>query len=189
MAHCVTRPGSEAGRVGAGDGILRPAPLPTRYLARSCRTYLAEPVLSPVVLWQSLERCRRGRSFKDLQRRKAASGLPPPHHLGIADDERDTSQGQAVLRAPPRRRQTHRASNCLHTPRSRNWSVQLPYLDTGCILKPRGRAGGAERLVVDAAVGLQKRGHTVEVFTSHHEDGKAGRSFEETRDGESYCGW
>jgi hypothetical protein len=43
--------------------------------------------------------------------------------------------------------------------------------------------GGAERLVVDAAVGLQKRGHTVEIFTSYHEDGKNGRSFEETRDG------
>lgn len=38
--------------------------------------------------------------------------------------------------------------------------------------------------MVDAAVGLQKRGHHVEVFTSHHEDGEAGRSFEETRDGE-----
>lgn len=43
--------------------------------------------------------------------------------------------------------------------------------------------GGAERLVVDAAVGLQKRGHTVEIFTSHHDDSKGGRSFEETRDG------
>ncbi|GAA5843533.1 hypothetical protein JCM11251_001648 [Rhodosporidiobolus azoricus] len=43
--------------------------------------------------------------------------------------------------------------------------------------------GGAERLVVDAAVELQKRGHDVEVFTSYHEDGEKGRSFEETRDG------
>ncbi|BGP37656.1 Alpha-1,3-mannosyltransferase-like protein [Rhodotorula kratochvilovae] len=43
--------------------------------------------------------------------------------------------------------------------------------------------GGAERLVVDAAVALQKRGHEVEVFTSYHEGGKDGRSFEETRDG------
>ncbi|BGP13577.1 hypothetical protein JCM10213_008714 [Rhodosporidiobolus nylandii] len=43
--------------------------------------------------------------------------------------------------------------------------------------------GGAERLVVDAAVELQKRGHDVEVFTSYHEDGPKGRSFEETRDG------
>lgn len=39
--------------------------------------------------------------------------------------------------------------------------------------------------MVDAAVGLQKRGHSVEIFTSYHEDGKGGRSFEETRDGES----
>ncbi|GAA6000940.1 GDP-Man:Man(1)GlcNAc(2)-PP-dolichol alpha-1,3-mannosyltransferase [Rhodotorula paludigena] len=43
--------------------------------------------------------------------------------------------------------------------------------------------GGAERLVVDAAVALQKRGHEVEVFTSYHEDGAKGRSFDETRNG------
>ncbi|KAK4700074.1 hypothetical protein P7C70_g6178, partial [Phenoliferia sp. Uapishka_3] len=43
--------------------------------------------------------------------------------------------------------------------------------------------GGAERLVVDAAIGLQKRGHTVSIFTSHHQDGPTGRSFEETRSG------
>lgn len=46
-------------------------------------------------------------------------------------------------------------------------------------------AGGAERLIVDAAVALQKRGHEVEVFTSYHEPGKEGRSFDETRDGAS----
>ncbi|ORX34503.1 putative glycolipid mannosyltransferase [Kockovaella imperatae] len=40
--------------------------------------------------------------------------------------------------------------------------------------------GGAERLVVDAAVSLQKRGHNVTIFTSRH-DPK--RCFEETRDG------
>ncbi len=40
--------------------------------------------------------------------------------------------------------------------------------------------GGAERLVVDAAVSLQKRGHEVVMFTSRH-DPK--RCFEETRDG------
>ncbi|GAA5868274.1 hypothetical protein JCM3774_000989 [Rhodotorula dairenensis] len=40
--------------------------------------------------------------------------------------------------------------------------------------------GGAERLVVDAAVALQQRGHDVELFTSWHDDQ---RSFHETRDG------
>lgn len=44
-----------------------------------------------------------------------------------------------------------------------------------------GRAGGAERLVVDAAVALQQRGHDVELFTSWHDDR---RSFPETRDGQ-----
>jgi alpha-1,3/alpha-1,6-mannosyltransferase len=40
--------------------------------------------------------------------------------------------------------------------------------------------GGAERLVVDAGVALQARGHRVTIFTSHHDPG---RCFEETRDG------
>lgn len=42
--------------------------------------------------------------------------------------------------------------------------------------------GGAERLVVDAAVGLQERGHRVVVFTSHCDPKHC---FEEARDGES----
>ena len=37
--------------------------------------------------------------------------------------------------------------------------------------------------MVDAALALKKRGHEVEIFTSYHEDGKKGRSFEETRNG------
>ncbi|EGF83375.1 hypothetical protein BATDEDRAFT_8038 [Batrachochytrium dendrobatidis JAM81] len=40
--------------------------------------------------------------------------------------------------------------------------------------------GGAERLVVDAAVGLQSRGHKVTMYTSHHD---CSHCFEETRDG------
>ncbi|KAL7418615.1 Alpha-1,3-mannosyltransferase-like protein [Cryptotrichosporon argae] len=40
--------------------------------------------------------------------------------------------------------------------------------------------GGAERLVVDAAVALQKRGHEVAIFTSRHDPE---RCFEETSDG------
>lgn len=39
-------------------------------------------------------------------------------------------------------------------------------------------------MIIDAALSLQERGHHVEVFTSFHEDGDGGRSFEETRDGE-----
>lgn len=42
--------------------------------------------------------------------------------------------------------------------------------------------GGAERLVVDAAVGLKELGHTVTFYTAHH-DRK--HCFEETRDGTS----
>ncbi|OSD02100.1 glycosyltransferase family 4 protein [Trametes coccinea BRFM310] len=40
--------------------------------------------------------------------------------------------------------------------------------------------GGAERLVVDAALGLQRLGHEVDIYTSHHDPGHC---FEETRDG------
>jgi len=39
---------------------------------------------------------------------------------------------------------------------------------------------GAERLVVGAAVGLQKPGHTVEIYTSYHDPAHC---FDETRDG------
>jgi len=42
--------------------------------------------------------------------------------------------------------------------------------------------GGAERLIVDAAVGLQDLGHKVTVFTSHRDPRHC---FEEARDGMS----
>ncbi|KAJ2557261.1 Alpha-1,3-mannosyltransferase-like protein [Coemansia sp. RSA 1933] len=40
--------------------------------------------------------------------------------------------------------------------------------------------GGAERLVVDAAISLKKRGHRVVIYTMHHD---LSHCFEETRDG------
>ncbi|KAG8978477.1 Alpha-1,3-mannosyltransferase-like protein [Tulasnella sp. 425] len=48
------------------------------------------------------------------------------------------------------------------------------------IIHPDLGIGGAERLVVDAALGLQKLGHSVEIITSHHDPN---HSFEETNDG------
>ena len=42
--------------------------------------------------------------------------------------------------------------------------------------------GGAERLVIDAAVGLQARGHKITIFTSHCDPGHC---FDEARDGKS----
>ncbi|KAK3988148.1 hypothetical protein QBC44DRAFT_105625 [Cladorrhinum sp. PSN332] len=47
-------------------------------------------------------------------------------------------------------------------------------------LHPDLGIGGAERLVVDAAVGLQKRGHRVVIFTSHRDPAHC---FDEARDG------
>lgn len=40
--------------------------------------------------------------------------------------------------------------------------------------------GGAERLVVDAALGLQALGHSVDIYTSHHDPNHC---FDETNDG------
>jgi len=45
--------------------------------------------------------------------------------------------------------------------------------------------GGAERLVIDAAVGLQNRGHKVTIFTSHCDPKHC---FDEARDGMSILG-
>ena len=42
--------------------------------------------------------------------------------------------------------------------------------------------GGAERLVVDAALGLQALGHSVDLYTSHHD---TNHCFEETKNGGS----
>ncbi|KAF9649913.1 glycosyltransferase family 4 protein, partial [Thelephora ganbajun] len=47
-------------------------------------------------------------------------------------------------------------------------------------LHPDLGIGGAERLVVDAALGLQKLGHSVDIYTSYHDPNHC---FEETRDG------
>src|SRR5215510_10608220 len=47
------------------------------------------------------------------------------------------------------------------------------------MLHPDLGIGGAERLVVDAAVQLQAVGHHVTLFTTHHDQS---RCFEETRD-------
>jgi alpha-1,3/alpha-1,6-mannosyltransferase len=44
--------------------------------------------------------------------------------------------------------------------------------------------GGAERLIVDAAVGLQDLGHNVTIFTSHCDPSHC---FEEANDGASKC--
>ncbi|TIB32308.1 hypothetical protein E3P84_02573 [Wallemia ichthyophaga] len=48
------------------------------------------------------------------------------------------------------------------------------------ILHPDLGIGGAERLIVDAALSLQSRGHSVDIFTSYHDPCHA---FNETKDG------
>eukprot|EP00002_Diphylleia_rotans_P025452 TRINITY_DN5034_c0_g1_i2.p1 TRINITY_DN5034_c0_g1~~TRINITY_DN5034_c0_g1_i2.p1 ORF type:complete len:236 (-),score=36.37 TRINITY_DN5034_c0_g1_i2:592-1299(-) len=48
------------------------------------------------------------------------------------------------------------------------------------IVHPDLGIGGAERLIVDAALGLQSRGHDLEIFTSHHDEAHC---FQETKNG------
>lgn len=52
--------------------------------------------------------------------------------------------------------------------------------DTIVFFHPDLGIGGAERLVVDAAVGLQNRGHKVVIFTNHCDPNHC---FDECRDG------
>ena len=47
-------------------------------------------------------------------------------------------------------------------------------------LHPDLGIGGAERLIVDAAVALKKRRHDVTIYTTHHD---ATHCFSETKDG------
>ena len=67
------------------------------------------------------------------------------------------------------------ASLASHTLRARKYAATLGL----AALLPLG-IGGAERLVVDAAVALQNRGHSVVLHTAHHD---TSRCFVETRDG------
>jgi len=53
-----------------------------------------------------------------------------------------------------------------------NLSIAFVHLDLGI--------GGAEKLVVEAAVGLKRKGHTVKIYTSFHDKN---HSFPETNDG------
>lgn len=74
----------------------------------------------------------------------------------------------------------------------RQLSINAVYVETTMTTKSRNIVffhpdlgiGGAERLIVDAAVGLQELGHKVVIFTSHCDPRHC---FEEARDGQSYA--
>jgi len=61
-------------------------------------------------------------------------------------------------------------------------STSLPAQKTIVLFHPDLGIGGAERLIVDAAVGLQELGNKVTIFTSHCDPQHC---FEEARDGMS----
>lgn len=78
----------------------------------------------------------------------------------------------------PIRFPTPNYASCVYSPRPWNWCSSSP-------LHPRDShlirvTGGAERLVVDAALGLQELGHSVDLYTSYHDPQHC---FDETRDG------
>ena len=68
----------------------------------------------------------------------------------------------------------HSSSNMAETQKEKNIAFFHPDLGIG----------GAERLIIDAAVGLQKRGHKVVIFTSHCDPQHC---FDEARDGICLC--
>lgn len=68
-------------------------------------------------------------------------------------------------------RQSAAVANSVHSPRKK-LRIGFVHPDLGI--------GGAEKLVVDAALSLQNLGHEVVIFTSHHD---ARHCFEPTRDG------
>ena len=48
------------------------------------------------------------------------------------------------------------------------------------IIRIRPLAGGAEQLIVNAALALQQKGHEITIYTAHHD---RGHCFQETKDG------
>ncbi len=68
-------------------------------------------------------------------------------------------------------RQSAAVANSVHSPRKK-LRIGFVHPDLGI--------GGAEKLVVDAALSLQQLGHEVVIFTSHHDPRHC---FEATRDG------
>ena len=69
---------------------------------------------------------------------------------------------------------------CFHSPWPRDRYLLLALLFWTGLVSRTFALGGAERLVVDAALGLKKLGHSVDIYTSYHDPGHC---FEETRDG------
>lgn len=71
----------------------------------------------------------------------------------------------------------HVCEACQAGPEPRNMADKKQHV---VFFHPDLGIGGAERLVVDAAVGLQERGHRVTIFTSHCDPTHC---FDEARDG------
>lgn len=63
-------------------------------------------------------------------------------------------------------------------------SRNVPHRRSIIFIHPDLGIGGAERLIIDAAVGLQELGHQVTIFTSHCDPNHC---FDEARDGMSHC--
>ncbi|KAE8271184.1 hypothetical protein A4X09_0g1150 [Tilletia walkeri] len=97
--------------------------------------------------------------------------LPPSHDIPQSDLRQRLAEAAKDVAEP--------GSNREHIHVSAPFGEAKKKLRIGFIHPDLG-IGGAERLVVDAALGLQARGHDVCLFTSHHDPKHC---FEPTRDG------
>jgi hypothetical protein len=130
--------------------------------------------------------CGRNDDHKTSARRRRLASFPL---VLVGSELGEMNQAQSSAQSPPR------VYPPLYLPEHLRIAFIHPDLGIGQFSSPRSAAsptnrtlsfqsGGAERLVVDAAVALQNRGHNVELFTSFHEDDEGGRNFEETRNGQ-----
>ena len=72
-----------------------------------------------------------------------------------------------------------KAAHHIHPPRVWNWYVPSP-LHIYRMVQGSIPLGGAKRLVIAVASGLESLGHTVNIYTSHHD---LNHCYDETRDG------
>lgn len=95
--------------------------------------------------------------------------LTPSYRLASHQEAPSSSSSSLAIMALDR--QSAAVANSIHSPRKK-LRIGFVHPDLGI--------GGAEKLVVDAALSLQQLGHDVTIFTSHHDPRHC---FEPTRDG------
>ena len=101
--------------------------------------------------------------------------VPCPGEQPMAMPNMARLEWGALTRQPPR--ELHRSTRTDHEERHLEMEGKREHI---VFFHPDLGIGGAERLVIDAAVGLQSRGHKVTIFTSYCD---RNHCFDEARDG------